>query len=340
MPDTTVKTRLVGSRLLGLAALISALPFITGFTKMTHHPDQAEIVTSDVTHFWQAFTDAANVPMAERAAIYQREYFDRASQGLKDFVAYRRVTPAAFTQHVETNRAYYIEVRPYISEVVEQKAAIKDGFRRLKALYPDIRIPQEAYFVVGPQRGAGMNSDHGIVMAAEMFATPPRTPYSYNKTYPYALPFIMVHEVIHYNQTFQPGDQATLLQYVISEGTADFIASLVLPPPNIRQYTEKWEYGCSHEAALAARFAAEQDTKSTGPWMYNNTPDTGWPPDMGYWLGYRIDQSFYARAHDKTQALRALLEVTDFKALLAASGYPATKLPCVPERPVPAGDSG
>jgi hypothetical protein len=30
------------------------------------------------------------------------------------------------------------------------------------------------------------------------------------------------------------------------------------------------------------------------------------------------------RARDKAQALRALLEVTDFKALLEASGYPAT----------------
>jgi hypothetical protein len=317
------------------AALASLALSLTGFTTMitTDDPDRAEIVTSDVGHFWQAFADAAKAPLPERAAIYQREYFDRASQGLKDFVAYRHVTVAGFAQHVEANRAYYAEVHPYINEVVQQAAAIKDGYRRLKELYPDIRVPREAFFVVGPQHGAGMNSEHGIVMAAEMFATPPGTPYAYNKTYPYALPFIMVHEAIHFNQTYQLSDDSTVLQYVISEGTADFIASLVLPEPNIRQFTEKWQYGCAHEAALAARLATDLDSKSTGPWMYNRNPDTGWPPDMGYWLGYRIAQSFYARARDKTGALRALLEVTDFKALLQASGYPKTKQACVPERP-------
>jgi hypothetical protein len=45
-----------------------------------------------------------------------------------------------------------------------------------------------------------------------------------------------------------------------------------------------------------------------------------WPPDSGYWLGYRIDQSFYARARNKTQALRALLGVMGFRALLKTSG--------------------
>ena len=41
--------------------------------------------------------------------------------------------------------------------------------------------------------------------------------------------------------------------------------------------------------------------------MLNHNPDTGWPPDMGYWMGYRIDRAFYARAKDKTAALQAML---------------------------------
>jgi hypothetical protein len=120
---------------------------------------------------------------------------------------------------------------------------------------------------------------------------------------------------------------------VISEGTADFIASLVLQVPDVRQYSDKWTYGCAHEAALAARFAVDEGMTATGPWLYDHHPDTGWPPDMGYWLGYRIDQSFYDRARDKTRAVRALLQVTDFKALLKASGYPDERRPCAPERP-------
>ena len=54
---------------------------------------------------------------------------------------------------------------------------------------------------------------------------------------------------------------------------------------------------------------------------------------MGYWLGYRIAQAYYHQTPDKTAALRALLQVTDFKALLKASGYPAKAPTCVPEKP-------
>ena len=61
---------------------------------------------------------------------------------------------------------------------------------------------------------------------------------------------------------------------------------------------------------------------------------TGWPPDMGYWIGCRIDQAYYARAKNKTAALRAMLGVTDFDGYLEASGYPDSRTPCVQERPV------
>lgn len=310
---------------------------LCGFTAMTRNPDQAEIVTSDVNHFWKAFDDAAKVPMAERATVYRKEYFDRASRGLKDFIADpgRPVTPETFAQHVETNRVYYAKIRVQIGKVVDQKPVIEAAFRRFKRLYPDIKFPKHVYFVVGPQRGAGMDSENGIILAAEMFATPPGTPYSYNKTYPIMVPFAVVHETVHFNQTFQPGDKVTLLQIVITEGSADFIASLTLPEPDIRQYTDRWHYGCPHEKALAARFVAGEEMTTTGPWMYNHHPDTGWPPDMGYWLGYRIDQAFYDHAANKTDAIRDMLQVTDFKAFFKESGYSAAKAPaCAPQKPV------
>ncbi|MGH8161245.1 MAG: hypothetical protein ACRESR_03705 [Gammaproteobacteria bacterium] len=167
-----------------------------------------------------------------------------------------------------------------------------------------------------------------------MFATPLGTPYSYNKTYSAFVPFAVVHETIHFNQTFQPGKHATLLQGVISEGTADFIASLVLPLPDIRQYTDRAHYGCPHEAALAARLVRHEDMTTPGPWMYNHHPKTGWPPDMGYWIGYRIDQTFYDHAANTESALRTMLHLTGFKAYLKASDYPEKAPACIPEKPV------
>lgn len=317
-------------RLIGVALLYLAL---CGFTTTTLDPDQAEIVSTDVEHFWQAFDAAVKLPAAQREAVYAKEYLGSASQGLKDFLAFRHLDAAKLAQHVEENRDYYRKLRPYIGEVLGQMPAIQAAFHRLKALYPDIRFPRHVYFVVGAQRGAGMNSDNGIVLAAEMMATPPDAPYAYNAIKPVFVPFSVVHETIHFNQAYQTSDQSDLLQQVVSEGTADFIATLVLPQPDVRQMTDRWQYGCPHEAELAARFAKDENKTDLGPWMFNHTPDTGWPPDMGYWLGYRIDQSYWAKAKDHTQALRAMLEVTDFNSFVQASGYPQVRQPCTPEQP-------
>ena len=92
---------------LALIALFAALPPLGASTVTTLDPGQAEVVTSDVTHFWQAFDDAAKAPAAQRAGIYGKEYFDTASQGLKDFAAFRHMTPEKLAEHVEQNRDDY-----------------------------------------------------------------------------------------------------------------------------------------------------------------------------------------------------------------------------------------
>lgn len=318
-----------------IAALLTAVALcLCGFTTTTTDPDKADVITADVAHFWQAFDDAAKAPPAHRLEIYRREYFDRASQGLENFDNQRHVTPESFTTHVEQHRAEYAKLRPYIEQVVDQKPVIQAAFRKLAALYPGIKLPLHVYFVIGPQHGAGMNSPNGIILAADVFATPPGTPYDYTRVTAAYVPFSAVHETIHFNQAYETGDQSTLLQQVINEGTADFIASLVVQQPDVRQMTDRWRYGCLHEQALHARFLKEKDQVRTSPWLFDHHPATGWPPDMGYWLGYRIAQTYYDHTVDKHQALTALLQVTDFQSLLAASGYPAKAPPCRPEKPV------
>jgi len=139
----------------------------------TPDPNQVEVVTVDVVHFWRAFDESAKVPTERRVDVYRREYFDLASEGLKDYAVFRHVTAETLAAHVEQNRDAYATIRPCVNNVVKQKPVIQTAFRRLKALYPDIKFPAHVYFVVGPQKGACMNSDNGIILAADMFATPP-----------------------------------------------------------------------------------------------------------------------------------------------------------------------
>lgn len=46
-----------------------------------------------------------------------------------------------------------------------------------------------------------------------------------------------------------------------------------------------------------------------------------WPPDLGYWIGYRIAKSYYDQAQDKQQAILDILALTDFEAFVRGSRY-------------------
>lgn len=67
-----------------------------------------------MAHFWQAFDDAAKAPATQRVEIFRKEYFDRASQGLKDFDTRRHVTPESLAEYTQKHRAKYTSLRPYI----------------------------------------------------------------------------------------------------------------------------------------------------------------------------------------------------------------------------------
>ena len=45
------------------------------------------------------------------------------------------------------------------------------------------------------------------------------------------------------------------------------------------------------------------------------------PPDLGYWMGYKIAEAYYQKAEDKTQAVADIIQMKDADAFLEASGY-------------------
>jgi uncharacterized protein YjaZ len=57
-----------------------------------------------------------------------------------------------------------------------------------------------------------------------------------------------------------------------------------------------------------------------GGWLYAGER-AGRPADLGYFVGYRIVEAFYARSPDMRQAVREIIMATDFEDLLRRSGY-------------------
>ena len=132
-----------------------------------------------------------------------------------------------------------------------------------------------------------------------------------------SLPYVVVHEQMHAMQNYTGED--TLLKAALKEGSADFITMLALPdsaPP------AHYAWGLKNEAAIWRRFEKQMTGREIGEWIGNNSDATAeWPADLGYFVGARISQAYYAQAEDKTQAIRDLLNVTDPRKILDRSGY-------------------
>jgi uncharacterized protein YjaZ len=85
-----------------------------------------------------------------------------------------------------------------------------------------------------------------------------------------------------------------------------------------------WTFAIPREAALWQEFKGAMRGTDVTRWLYNQgsstaTPDH--PGDLGYFIGYRIAEAYYAKQTDKVAALRDIIEIRDADDFLARSGY-------------------
>jgi len=128
---------------------------------------------------------------------------------------------------------------------------------------------------------------------------------------------IIVHEYVHLQQKNKP--ERILLEYTIMEGAADFVTYLILG-----QYTnpDVFKFGFANEKRLWEQFEKEMQTEDTDNWLFNSyNPETGYPGNLGYFIGFRICESYYNQALDKKLAIKQILEIQDFDRFLKESKY-------------------
>lgn len=289
-----------------------------------HRPEAAKLVTTDIDHFWAAYA-LAQRDTAQAQAAFRREYFDRASVGLQDYYRLKIDSDAEFTKLILSRPRYYTSIRPTTRAIAAQKPRIVAAFRRFQQLYPAVRF-QDTYFVVGGWVSGGTVSDAGLLIGADQTANGPGVDTSElsllqrNRCAQVAdMPSLLVHELVHRNQGPQDG---TLLSYALNEGMADFVAELVTG--SLGNNGRLHAYGNAHEKELWAAFKQEMLGTNSRNWIANGNQETPEKPcDLGYYVGYRIVQAYYAKAPDKKQALARILTTQDPKAFLAQSGYEA-----------------
>jgi hypothetical protein len=277
-----------------------------------HNPETAVISTADIDLFWHAYDTwkiSANSAPDRLPGILDRDYIKKGSQGVQDFVPDRIITADALAKMILKDPKYYENVRANTEKMQSFVPGIRQGFQRLKQIYPDAVFPP-VYFVIGRRNSGGTDSENGLIIGAEMFAD------TGSRIHLSEVVCIVVHELIHYQQQAKGED---LITAVMTEGAADFIAELLTG----NQIDEDAKpFGDSHEEELWKKFQEDAIKNDFKPWLYNGDDEKRvGPPDLGYYIGYKICQSLYEISPGKGAALKTIIAMKDPKAIIEQSGY-------------------
>lgn len=313
--------------MLRLSAIISALIFIASICfgqtgqKASGDPDAARIITTDITNFWRAFDQAKPENEIE---IYEREYFKAGSIGLRDFTQLRIKDAKTLAATVKRFRPYYESARESTLRIESMQPKIRACFYALKYLYPEAVFP-DVYFLIGRLSTGGTTSRQALLIGAEMYGRTPNLPENVLTDWLKQVlapvenvPIIVAHELIHFQQKSPFQQRTTLLGQSIYEGSADFLGEII-SGGNINSHLQA--FGNPREKELWIEFKSGMMGKDFSKWLYNGNSAKDRPADLGYYIGYKIAQSYYSQATDKRQAIRAILEIKDFEQFLKDSGY-------------------
>jgi len=292
-------------------------------------PAQAQFISNDLTNFWNAY-DAGG--RNGSASAIQSGYLDKASPGLRDFIGSRGLTGQNVAAVVAAYPRYFASIKSTNLQLTSEGtvvARIRENYSRIKALYPAAAFPPVT-FLIGRFSTGGTTSAGGMLIGSEFYSMSATTPTdelgSFQKTNVKlldSLPITVAHEHVHILQARAGGvfahSNKTLLELVLLEGGADFVGSLS-SGGNINAWM--FPYALANEHALWTDFSAAMHGTDVSRWLYNQGTATGARPgDLGYFVGYRIAESYYKNANDKAAALRDIIEVRNADDFLARSNY-------------------
>jgi hypothetical protein len=263
--------------------------------------------------------------IAGKAAVFREHYLAPGTPGLIDYFHLKIGSAEALAAQVERSPGYYDGIRARTIEVQRLEPQVRAGLERLLALYPAATVP-DVTFVVGRLTSGGTVGPAGMLIGVDIWSWQEGVSLDgisagmqqlLRGSSLEMLPFVVLHEHVHTLQQY--ATESTLLDNALVEGSADFIAGLALPDMP-KPYYYRW--GLAREAMVWAAFAQEMAGSDTSRWIANQNRATAeWSADLGYFVGARIAEAYYAQADDKQQAITDLLFVKDARAILARSGY-------------------
>ena len=280
---------------------------------------QTKVFTQDISNFFIAFDSVyKQASRAEQLTMVQTLYVDKASDGLKDFMALGGGNTSRWLNYMLYNKDYLTEMRPYLENVSDQIPRIQSNLSNMKEVYPAFN-EGNIYFIIGCGMvgGSPNKQTNNLIIGAEVLV---------KKTTEWAIPAAL-HEFIHIQQKDGNGQ---LLTQTITEGVAEFLSEVFFEKDLAKNgFAPHLAFGVKNENAIWEKFKTDMFVINNGflGWLYGSKNFSGQEiQDLGYFMGYKICKSYYDRSIDKASAIKTLLELDlssneRMRAFLLESGY-------------------
>jgi len=294
-------------------------------SKIYYNPGKIRFTYSDIDNFWKAYDKSAGKADSIMFKIYNQVYFANGSIGLKDFDLVQDLNRKQFLKNINQAHNYFDASRSNSLHVSKYQPAILAALYRLKKIYPNARFPN-IYFIITGFKSGGTVSNRAIIIGTEFWCLPENRknnfdlPFSWMKDVvrkPDNIPFAVAHEIVHFQRNRYELPHS-LLGKCLAEGSADFVGRLISGSVNNKYL---YDYAITQEKVLWQEFKKDMRNNDLSRWIYNLGAIKDRPADLGYFIGYKICESYYQRIRDKRKAVKNILEMKDFEKFLVMSKY-------------------
>ncbi|MBC5994923.1 gliding motility protein GldB-related protein [Pontibacter cellulosilyticus] len=285
-------------------------------------PSAIKVHTHDINNFWDTY--ALRTDPVFKDSLFNNYILD-GTVGLKTFYQIRMNNSLdGLVKKVNNSPSFYNSIRDVSKQFDSMKPQFVAAAKKLEKLYPESIFPP-IYFIMGHLNNVGTADGYaGLLIGTEhlcrSYGTDTTQLSDFDKMVLFdstlAVPLI-VHEYVHFQQSNKP--ESSLLELTIMEGVADFITYQITG-----RYTnpDVFKYGFKNETTLKKHFSQDMQGENTDNWLFNGyNSQTGYPGNLGYFIGFRICENYYQKSANKKEAIKELLNIRDFNQLLLKSGY-------------------
>ena len=272
------------------------------------------IIKSDLLHFWEAYDSLSK--NKDTLAVLNKIVFNQSSEAYRVFCKKWHITAEDLKNQLTRYPNFYASIRARSIELANNDDSIHCLVKRFNQLYKNFKGADICLAFGNFKTGGTIEitpNGNLVYIGMEFHTGGDRADYTefHPSLYHYLVNgsfyHTLVHELVHVQQ-YTHGSRIkkclqhpSLAAHAIKEGVPDFIAAVVCghPLPNVR-----YVYGNKNADRLLLEFYKQRHLVSHDKWFGH--PESGIPPDMGYFIGYCIALS-YSKHH-----ARALNDVTPF----------------------------